>query len=64
MTRITLTAEEAEALEGVLRYYLPILWVEIRRTENWKLRKALHKEEDLLRGLLQRLEKRDEPVPA
>ncbi len=55
MTRIDLSAEEAEALQHVLKSYLSDLHDEIVHTDGYDYRERLKQQQALLDGLVQRL---------
>jgi hypothetical protein len=54
---LSLSREEAAFLHRVLTNYLPGLREEIAGTENYEWRQALKKDEELLKALIERLEK-------
>jgi hypothetical protein len=53
----TLKPEEACLLERILNEYLSNLRAEMAGTERYELRQELHKEEEILKGLLERLDR-------
>lgn len=54
---LNLSSEEAAFLHRVLTNYLPSLREEIAGTENYEWRQALKRDEELLKALIERLEK-------
>jgi hypothetical protein len=55
MYSLTLSAEERELLEGVLRETLSELRMEIADTDSHDFRVRLHEREDMLKELLKRV---------
>jgi hypothetical protein len=55
MLSLTLSAEERDLLQEVLRETISDLRMEIADTDSHDYRTRLHAREDLLKGLLQRL---------
>lgn len=54
---LNLSSQEAAFLHRVLTNYLPSLREEIAGTENYEWRQALKRDEELLKALIERLEK-------
>ena len=52
---LALTEDEQEVLVRILNRYLSDLRFEISNTERLELRQALHKDEDVIKALLERL---------
>jgi hypothetical protein len=55
--RIELDGDEAQLLDRILISYLGELRMEVRATDNRRLRAELKREEELLRRLIERLHK-------
>ena len=53
--KLELTPEERDELIGLVDEYFQATRVEVRHTQNREYRNQLHHEEDVLRGLLERL---------
>jgi hypothetical protein len=53
--QLTITHEEAEILNDLLKAYVPDLGEEVYKTENFDLREELKRREQVLKALLTRL---------
>lgn len=53
--QLTLEPEEAEILRDVLSLYLSDLRAEIYKTENYETRQELHRREDVLKAIIEKL---------
>lgn len=53
--QLTLEPEEAEILHDVLSLYLSDLRAEIYKTENYEARQELHRREDVLKAIIEKL---------
>jgi len=61
---LELSVEERDLIRYVLERFLSDLREEIYKTESYDYRVELHRQEELLRGLLQRLAGLAEPAPS
>jgi len=59
ITTLQLRDDEKELLVRVLTRYLSDLRFEISNTERFEMRQNLHKDEELLKGLLERCDSTD-----
>jgi hypothetical protein len=54
--QLTMTSEECTLLNRILTEYLSNLRAEIAATDKYDMRAELHKEEEMIRSILSRLE--------